>query len=121
MFIQTDSDNKVLGWLDQEWLDTLDDEERECVTMGYFEVDAEPEPQEGCDLYYIDGKFEARDNGEAARRAAEVTKGDLMDALADISDTVSTNADDLSTISDAIAELSELVANLASESEVSNG
>lgn len=121
MFIQTDEDSKVLGWLDQEWLETLDDEAKVCATTGYFEVDAEPEPQEGCDLYYIDGKFEARDNGEAARRAAEVTKDDLMDALADISDTVSTNADDLSTISDAIAELSELVATLANGSEVQNG
>lgn len=120
MFIQTDEDNKVLGWLDQAWLDTLDDEERECATTGYFEVGAEPEPQEGCDLYWVDGKFEARDNGEAARRAAEVTLDDVTDALADISDTVSANADDLSTISDAIAELSELVANLAG-SEVDNG
>lgn len=65
MYIQTDSSGKVLATLDQEWLDTLDEDTRTKSIEGFIEIPEDDIFRDGYDTYYIDGELFYVDNKES--------------------------------------------------------
>lgn len=79
MYIQTDDTGKVVGAIDQEWLDSLPEEEKETAVEGFVEVDAEDVFREGYDTYYLNGELAFVENNEAALQRIAELKASLKD------------------------------------------
>lgn len=66
MYIQTDDTGKIVAAIDQEWLDTLPNDEKSAVTEGFEKIGATDVFREGYDTYYINGELTYVDNNQDA-------------------------------------------------------
>lgn len=121
MFIQTNSEGRIIGMMEATFTDD-DGKIVEQDTTGYTEVTLPDDfDQDHISNYlYKDGVFTYDEDPDliAERERNQATKDQqetlqiLPDAVAELSETVSSNTGESDSIADAVAELSELVSQL---------
>lgn len=79
MYIQTDDTGKVVAAIDQEWLDTLAEDERSAATEGFEEIGEADVFREGYDTYCINGELTYVDNNQDALMRIVQLKVKLQD------------------------------------------
>lgn len=79
MYIQTDDTGKIVAAIDQEWLDTLSNDERSAVTEGFEKIGATDVFRDGYDTYCINGELTYVDNNQDTRVRISQLKVKLQD------------------------------------------
>lgn len=79
MYIQTDSSGKVLAILNQDWLDSLEEDARAEAIEGFVNIPEDDIFRDGYDVYYVDGELFYVDNKASTYKHIAELKSNLRD------------------------------------------